>query len=225
MTRRGLPFIFGLLVGQAALAGADPPVPVPGHTLLNVPVQSLMALRFKNVVRQAHDVSCGAAAMATLLTYYYGQPATEQDLVQQMLQYGDKAKIEKDGFSLLEMKRYAEARGFVAAGYRVDNVQGLTKLRVPAIALITVRGYTHFVVLKGVAQGQVFLADPAFGNRSRPLADFGQEWNRILLVVLSRTQGGQNAFTFDPTLRAPVKDVMLLIDRGVRSLGRGPGEF
>ena len=35
-----------------------------------------------------------------------------------MYQNGDQAKIRKVGFSMLDMKRYAEARGLRAEGYR-----------------------------------------------------------------------------------------------------------
>lgn len=216
--------------GLIFLAALAPPAGantfrVPGHTVLTVPVRSLVELRFKNVVRQAHDVSCGAAALATLLTYYYGQPTTERELIAAMIEFGDKEKIQKDGFSLLEIKRFVEKRGYVANGYRIKDVQRISNLRIPAITLITVRGYAHFVVIKGVAQGQVFIADPAFGNRSRPLEDFGQEWNGVILVVLSGARAGQSAFALDPTLKAPARDVMLILDRGLRSIAPGAGEF
>ncbi len=213
-----------LLVAVASPARANP-VPVSGQTLLDVPVRSMLELRFKNVVRQANDLSCGAAAMATLVTNYYGQKLTEQEAIQAMMEVGEKEKIEKDGFSLLEMKRYAEKLGYVSAGYRIAEAQRLVNLKVPAIALITVRGYAHFVVIKGVANGEVFIADPAFGNRSRSLEDFAKEWNNVILVVLSGTRAGQSAFTLDPMLRAPASDVMLLLDRALRGVGRGAGEF
>ena len=101
-----------VLVGALPTLGAALPFQVPGHgqTLLNVPVRSITELRFKNVVRQAYDLSCGAAAMATLLKYYYAEDVTEQQAVAAMLELGEREKIEKDGFSLLEMKRFAEHR-------------------------------------------------------------------------------------------------------------------
>jgi hypothetical protein len=216
------------------LAGALPspagaaPLQVPQHGVsgfYNVPVRSITELRFKNVVKQAYDLSCGAAAMATLLKYYYAEDITEQQAVGAMLELGDKEKIQKDGFSLLEMKHFAEQRGYVSAGYRINDVKNLAKLKVPAITLITVRGYAHFVVIKGIAQGQVFLADPAFGNRSRPIDSFANEWNNVILVVLSESRAGESAFTLDPTLRAPTGDIMPILDRGLRSIAPRPGEF
>jgi predicted double-glycine peptidase len=201
------------------------PVPIPGRDLLNVPVQSLVALRFKNVVRQAYDVSCGAAALATLLKYYYGEQVTEHEIVQAMLKLGDAAKIQEEGFSLLEMKRYAQQQGYVVGGYRLDDVHHLNKLNAPVITLMNIRGYAHFVVIKGVAEGQVFIADPAFGNRSQSLEQFAQEWNRTILVILSNTNAGQNAFTLDPALKAPMREVILLLDRALHTITPAAGEF
>ena len=142
-----------------------------------------------------------------------------------MLELGDKEKIQKEGFSLLEMKRFAERRGYVAGGYRITDVDKLTNLKVPAITLINVRGYAHFAVIKGVSEGQVFIADPAFGNRSRPLEDFAGEWNNVILVVLSDSRPPTSAFALDPTLKAPGRDVMVIVDRGLRTIAPGAGEF
>ena len=215
-----------LVTVHAHPAWANPPVPLPnGGTLLNVPVKSFVELRFANVVRQAYDVSCGAAAMATILQYYYGDPVSEQTAIEAMVKLGDKEKIQKDGFSLLELKRFALQRGYVSNGYRVNDVRKLSKLPVPVITLINVRGYNHFVVVKGVAGGEVFLADPAFGNRSRPIESFAQEWNGVIFVVFSETRKGSNTFTLDPTLKAPVNQVIPLIERVAGGVGRGRGEF
>jgi predicted double-glycine peptidase len=210
-------FVFLAIPATPSAAGT---LPVPGGTtLVNMPVKSLVELRFTNVVRQAYDVSCGAAALATILKYYYGESVTEQMIVDAMMAIGDKEKIQKDGFSLLEMKRYAERRGYVSVGYKVSDLDKLSKLKVPVISLVNARGYNHFVVIKGVADGQVFTADPAFGNQSRSLEAFSQQWNGVILVLLSDTKNGNSHFTLDPTLRAPVGQVIPLLGRilgGVR---------
>jgi hypothetical protein len=220
----------GLTIALILLGTSPTPVEaiafqLPGQTLLNVPVRTLVDLRFKNVVRQAHDISCGAAAMATLLKYYYAEDVTEREAIEAMLALGDREKIQKEGFSLLEMKWFAEQRGYVAAGYRIQDVNNLHKLQVPAITVVKVRGYAHFVVIKGVANGQVFIADPAFGNRSRPLEGFDGEWNNVILVVLHRTRTGSSAFSLDPTLRVRGSDVRLFLDQRFPSIAPGTGEF
>lgn len=227
MSRRQLALLAVLAVCLAAPARATE-VPTPtgqAGQLLNVSVHTLIDLRFKNVVRQAYDVSCGAAALATLLKYYYGQDTTEQDLINSMLALGDAEKIKKDGFSMLELKRQGEKLGYVVGGFRLADVDKLAYLKVPAITLIKTRGYNHFVVLKGVAQGTVFIADPAFGNRSMSLDQFGSVWDRVILVFVSPTRTGSNNFAYDGTVRAPVGDVKLLISTYPLLLQPGAGEM
>ena len=159
---------------------------LPGRSgYLNVRVKSFAELRFKNMIRQAYDVSCGAAALATIMKFYYGaENVTEQEVIKGMLEIGDKEKIRKYGFSLLELKRYAESRGYLSTGFRMKDVNALSKLKVPAIGLIDVRGYKHFVVIRGVSRGHVYVADPAFGNRIKALPSFDKEWNEVLLLVV-----------------------------------------
>lgn len=200
-------------------------VAVPGGSLVRAPVRSLVELRFTNVVRQAYDLSCGAAALATILTHYYGDEVSERTIIDAMLEIGTREKILKDGFSLLELKQFAEKEGYVSAGYRLENPDDLVKVNVPSIALVNVRGYAHFVVIKGVVGGQVYVADPAFGNRARSLKSFAREWNRVILVVLSPTRSGNAAFIEDGTLRSRPGEVTLLLDRALHSISPRFGEF
>lgn len=224
--RTGRLIIAALLLGAVAFpAAAASTVPTPGRGLFSVPVKSLAALKFKNVVRQSRDLSCGAAALSTLLNYYYGEEVSEAQVIDAMLELGDQEKIAKDGFSMLELKRFSERLGYVSAGFRIEDVNNLTKLQVPAIALVNTRGYAHFVVVKGVDQGRVFIADPAFGNRSLSIAAFDKEWSNVILVVLSETRDGSSAFILNGMAKAPSREVMLLLDRGLRTITPGPGEF
>lgn len=201
-------------------------VAVPGGGLLQAPVRSLVELRFTNVVRQAYDLSCGAAALATILNhYYYDDEVSERTIIDAMLEIGTRGKILKDGFSLLELKRFAEKEGYVSAGYRLEKVEDLAKIKVPSITLVNVRGYAHFVVVKGVVGGQVYVADPAFGNRARSLKSFDREWNHVILVVLSPTRSGNAAFIEDGTLRSRPHEVTVLLDRALHSISPRFGEF
>ncbi len=119
---------------------------------------------FSRTVHQQFDFSCGSAAVATLLTYQYGDPVTEQDVFQAMWDHGDQAKIRQDGFSLLDMKRYLDARGYQSNGYEVP-IEKLIENSVPAVMLISDHGYNHFVVIKGLSKDRVLLVDPSAGAR------------------------------------------------------------
>ena len=218
----------GLLLGPG-LARATNELPIftggPRDTLYRVPVKSLVDLRYRSVVRQGYDLSCGAAALATLFKYYYGEDATEQELIDAMVVFGDKDKIMREGFSMLELKRYSVSRGYVSEGYRIDDAANLQHLNVPAVTLVNVRGYQHFVVIRSVSDGEVQIADPAFGNRKRPLEGFASEWNNIILVVLSKDRTGDSAFSTQATLKGPSQPFRTLTDFGVRPITPSPGNF
>ena len=150
--------------------------------LANVSVKSLKDLRFRNVVRQQYDFSCGSAALATLLTYHYQHPISEQDAFKAMYETGDKEKIRKEGFSMLDMKRYLDAAGYPANGFRA-SLDKLAQVGIPAIALLNMSGYMHFVVVKGVSEKEVLIGDPATGLRTLPRKQFEDSWNGILFVI------------------------------------------
>ena len=213
-----------MLAGSVAPASAAN-VPLAGNALAQISVKTMIDLRFKSVIRQKRDLSCGAAALATLFTYYYGDKVNEQTIIKSVFKFGDKEKIKKDGFSMLELKKYGESRRYVAQGFRIPDVKNLTKLRIPVITLINTRGYNHFVVIKGVKNGKVFIADPAYGNISRPLKEFAKGWKKVILVFLNREKTGDNKFALDPMLKGPVEDMRYLIDRSLGTIRPGFGEF
>ena len=161
-----------------------------------VPVSSFEERRFHTVVRQRYDFSCGSAALATLLHYHYARPVDEQKVFTGMWAEGDRVAIRKVGFSLLDMKRYLAAQGFRADGFKVSLDQ-VAKTGIPGIALITVRNYRHFVVVKGVRADEVLLGDPSTGLRGMPRAEFQQVWNGIYFVLNSQQEAGRSAFNQD----------------------------
>ncbi len=194
---------------------------VPGMSTIDMPVKSVRELKFTNMIPQSFDFSCGAAALATLLKYGFHEPVTETSVLKGLLTYGDAAKIRKYGFSLLDIKKYVNAHGYSANGYRI-TVDQLAKLRVPAIVLLDIKGYKHFVVLEKLDGDTVFIADPALGNRAMNKEDFAKSWNNILLVVMNQN--------FDPNTtllhpQPPVSDhslFQLTAPSNVQQLDYGP---
>lgn len=158
-----------------------------GLTLAGAAPRSMIEMRYSTVVRQQYDFSCGSAALATLLTYHYGQDSQEADVFQGMWRDGDQAAIQRQGFSLLDMKRYLGARGVDANGYQVTLDQ-VREAEVPGIALIAPDGYRHFVVVKGIEDGFVLVGDPALGLRRMDRDEFEETWNGVYFVVT----GGAN---------------------------------
>ena len=151
------------------------------------PVRSLTELRHDRVVLQKWDLSCGSAALSTLMTYDVGDPVNEEEIITSILQRADPVKIKaRQGFSLLDLKHFAVARGHEADGYGKLDLLHLAELG-PAIVPTIIGGNDHFVVFRGVREGRVLLADPGFGNRSMTIEQFEDVWpKRIAFVVKPR---------------------------------------
>lgn len=180
------------LAPQAAEAlGSAPFMAEPSHGYV-LPVRTMKEIRnslaFRTTLHQKFDFSCGSAAIATLLTYQYGRPIDELSVFQAMYAAGDQAKIRVEGFSLLDMKRYLEARGYRADGVQV-SLDELVQAHMPAIALISDNGYRHFVVLKGQEGDRVLLGDPALGTRIVTREQFASLWmGGIFFVIRSHRE-------------------------------------
>jgi hypothetical protein len=153
-------------------------------------------LKFKSVVRQQYDFSCGSAAVATLLTHHYEDPVSELTVFKDMYEHGDQARIREAGFSMLDMKNYLEANGYQADGFRV-SLDKLKQVGVPAIVLTNDDGYSHFVVVKGMEEGKVLLGDPAKGLRRLPREEFKAMWNGLVFVIRNRMQVAREHFNQD----------------------------
>lgn len=174
---------------------------------LSIPTVSMKGSRFLATLRQQYDFSCGSAAVATLLTHHYDWEVDESSVFQIMFEHGDQEKIRHDGFSMLDMKRYLDSRGFETNGVEA-SLDELAGVGIPAIALINENGYAHFVVIKGVRDGDVLLGDPAMGTRVVARTDFERHWtNGILLVVTSHMELARFNHADDWSVRphAPVR--------------------
>ena len=160
------------------------------------PVRSLLELRRDKVVVQDYDLSCGAAALATLLTYQHDDPVSEREVARGLIQRQEYLESpglvrSRQGFSLLDLKRFVERRGYRGIGLGRLETDDLVA-RTPAIVPVNLLGYSHFVVFRGMLEGNVLLADPAYGNRTMPRERFERAWiedtklGRMAFVVARR---------------------------------------
>ncbi|MEO5372682.1 MAG: C39 family peptidase [Alphaproteobacteria bacterium] len=195
----------GIVLASAALwvaAPADAGTVEAGIAGLriSVPVTSLREARFATVVRQRYDFSCGSAAVATLLTHHYGRPTDEEQAFAAMFQVGNQDDIRRYGFSLLDMQNFLAMRGLRADGFRI-TLDELAKIGVPAITLISIRGYKHFVVVKGTRDGHVLVGDPALGLKVMRRGDFEEVWDRVMFVVRDDIEPARTTFNRDEEWR------------------------
>lgn len=178
------------LATEVQISGAIAGMPGISPTLR---LKSFQARRFATVIPQHFDFSCGSAALASLLTYSYGMPVGELSVFRSMIGHGNKALIEKEGFSLLDMKEYLSRQGLPSGGFRAP-LSKLTSVGVPAIVLINERGYRHFVIVTGVENGRVLLADPAVGLRSERIGAFKKQWSGIFFLILNHVATARASF-------------------------------
>src|SRR3954463_9034365 len=180
------PFLLRLL---PACAAVGPPSPS---------VRSVVELRSERVVLQHFDLTCGAAALATLLAFQQDDPVGEREVALGLMgrpEYLETPELVtvRQGFSLLDLQRYVEGHGYrerPLGGLEYADLPGLA----PLIVVIEEAGYNHFVVYRGRMLDRVLLADPAFGTRTMRVDQFKHAWishGKLGRVgfVLERTDG------------------------------------
>lgn len=143
-------------------------------------VKSLLEMRKEHVVIQKWDLSCGAAALSTLLTYQLQNPIPEKTIAEALIkrkEYIEHPELVqmKEGFSLLDLKRFADQIGYKGIGLGKLELADLEKYA-PIMIPLKIKGYNHFVVFRGSLGNRVLMADPAWGNRTMLTEKFAESW-------------------------------------------------
>ena len=172
-----------LLVSQVA-AQPKPFAVLPGGGMAYKEVTSVRERRFINLVEQ-------------VLNEAYGWDLSEADVIHGMLAEADLEQVRVQGFSMLDMKRYAQTIGLRARGYRIP-VEQLEQVKVPAIVLVDIRGYKHFVVIQRSADGWVYIGDPVLGHKRVSMDEFATGWNGIVFAVIGPGYDRNNALLTPP---------------------------
>jgi len=84
---------------------------------------------------------------------------------------------------MLDMKRLVTALGHPSGGFKAE-ASDLESLDHPAIAPIQYAGFKHFVVIRTVYDGRVYVADPSLGNISFTLHRFLEIWDDNVLFIV-----------------------------------------
>ncbi len=131
--------------------------------------------------RQHDERDCGAACLATVLSYYKVQLslASCRELV----------KIDIDGCNIYGLVDGARKEGFQADAYEGTYEELLEGLReqefvLPMIAHVhSEEGFEHFVVLIGCGRRYVKVFDPAQGMKRLSIAKFCRMWTGHIVVM------------------------------------------
>jgi uncharacterized protein len=155
---------------------AQPPVAEQSRP----PVHSLLEMRHDKVVIQEWDLSCGSAALATILRYQFDDPVSEKAIARDLMRREEYLANPllvraRQGFSMADLKVYVDRRGYLGMGFGQVTMSDLVEMA-PAIVPVNFAGYSHFVVFRGVFGNRVLLADPAYGNRTMRRDRFEDAW-------------------------------------------------
>ncbi|MDX1669845.1 MAG: cysteine peptidase family C39 domain-containing protein [Limnobacter sp.] len=138
--------------------------PVPKVEL--EPLSTWHDWRFRNMIPQELDMSCGAATMASMVSFYGETPLSEAELLDMLTQTvpaEQQDRVLSEGFSLLHMKRALHFIDLDLKAARITHEQ-LEAFASPAmLQLKTEQGY-HFVLWHGKVAGLHWIGDPSVGD-------------------------------------------------------------
>jgi predicted double-glycine peptidase len=176
-----------LIAGRAAAQCDQAPIRDPAREF-EARIKTWNDLREENVVMQRHEYTCGAAAMATVLRYYWGDQVTENDVLAKLLKVLTPAEMQdrvKNGLSITDLRRAAEKLGYQAS-IGTLSFNRLTESRIPLVVPLKLKEFKHFVVYRGVADGRVYLADPVRGNVRPTVHEFLSEWQQHAVLAIAK---------------------------------------
>jgi predicted double-glycine peptidase len=151
-------------------------------------VASWRKLKQQNVVMQKQDYSCGAAALATVVRYYWGDEVNEEYFLRLILMTLSPAELQdriKNGLTMTDLRLAAVKGGYQSTIGKL-TFEKLTNSKVPLVVGITFRGYDHFVVFRGWDGYYVYLADPIRGNIRLPAWEFVEQWQKNAVLVVAK---------------------------------------
>jgi uncharacterized protein len=188
----GMAAVFGseLLAGAVHSAcgdGGQAPVRDPEHRV-NVRVSNWRDLQRLDIVMQKRDYSCGAAALATVLRYFWGDPVGEEKVLVALGEVLTAEEIKdrlKKGMAISDLRRAAVKMGY-ASSIGTMSFQDLCGSRVPLIVPIRLEEYDHFVVYRGVVGNRVYLADPIRGNVRPTITEFCRQWQKNAILAVAK---------------------------------------
>lgn len=183
--------VLATIGSHLAVGAGDKFLPAPardGKHQFQRYVCSWQQLKRQNVVMQRRDYSCGAAALATLVRYYWGDQVNELTFLKELdklLTPEEVADRIKNGLSITDLKRAAVSKGYLAKLGKLP-FDKLVESKVPLIVGVTIEGYDHFVVYRGWDGHYVYLADPIQGNVRVHTCDFGKQWQKNAILVVAK---------------------------------------
>jgi hypothetical protein len=178
----------GRIDGGARTASKGPaPVRDPEHTF-RMRVRHYRGIKEQNIVMQQRDFSCGAACLATVAKYYWGDDVSEDQVLRVLDELLTAKEVEdriKNGLAMSDLRRAAVKLGYQATVGKTTYAK-LTESKVPVIVGISPDKHDHFVVYRGTFGDWVYVADPIRGNVRMTSVDFTKQWQENALLAIHK---------------------------------------
>lgn len=115
-------------------------------------------MRDIDLIRQSKKLSCGSAALATIMKYYLNIDGFDEGTALNFLDNKDSEA------TFLDLQNIAKKLNIESLGLFISKEEFLS-INKPVIAYIkTPLEYDHFVVIKGIYGDNILIGDPAVGN-------------------------------------------------------------
>jgi predicted double-glycine peptidase len=183
--------VVACVLGPAAPSRAQcerAPIRNPDFTFRSY-VCSYKEIKERMIVMQQYDYSCGAAVLATIIKYYWGDDIDELYFLEMMPKLKLTEKELKDrienGLTLTDLRNLANMAGYQATMAKV-KFEELAQGKVPVVVGITVRKHEHFAVFRGTDGCYAYLADPIRGNIRTPVCDFQEQWQKNAILIVAK---------------------------------------
>lgn len=150
-----------------------------------------MALRYEATVPQRFDFTCGAASVATLLTFYWNDPHSEAMVLKTLERRYSReqtVKLTQDGLSFDDLIFMAGQLGYAAQGAMIPASE-LSRLAAPVIVHLDKGSLKHFVVLRMVGSGVFYISDPVVGQVALDSVEFERQYTGNALAVWGKSAG------------------------------------
>lgn len=122
------------------------------------------------VIMQLEELECGAASLCMVLAYYNKWIPIEEVRA--------TCGVSRDGVSAGGILRAARYYGLEASGYRLTMNALFKDITFPCIAFVY---GCHFIVIKGVKKGKIYVNDPAKGDCKYTKDEFEKIFNHIII--------------------------------------------
>lgn len=133
------------------------------------------------IILQTSEVTCGPAALATLLHFYFGEDCTEAEVTELA------GTFKKGTTTLLALHDVCVAKGYEAIGYKMTLPQLLQEVHSSNVpVLVHFKEPTlHYALVTGDVGDLMLVSDPAWGEVTMHKDDFSRRWSNKALVVRS----------------------------------------